>query len=130
MSVAFVAQGPAPLGVVLHLGNTAGSLGDGIYALPVASLWGQRPLPSSANAVTRDSLARGWPICGSGVDEYLEAGAVGHVLVSGWDALEIGGGVEDLPGLDGAVEDVGHQLLGVGADRRRPAGQPGGVAGG
>ena len=43
--VTFVAQGPAPLGVVLHLGNTAGSLGHGVYALPVASLWGQRPLP-------------------------------------------------------------------------------------
>jgi predicted AAA+ superfamily ATPase len=37
-------------GVVLHLGNTAGSLGHGVYALPVASLWGQRPLrPSSAS---------------------------------------------------------------------------------
>ncbi len=34
-------------GVVLHLGSTAGSLGDGIYAIPVASLWGQRPLPGS-----------------------------------------------------------------------------------
>ena len=33
-------------GVVLHLGDTAGSLGNGIYALPVASLWGQRPLPA------------------------------------------------------------------------------------
>ncbi len=46
-------------GVVLHLGNTAGSLGNGVYALPVASLWGQRPLPSGANAVTGDSLPRG-----------------------------------------------------------------------
>lgn len=27
-------------GVVLHLGNSAGSLGDGIYALPVSALWG------------------------------------------------------------------------------------------
>ena len=43
-------------GVVLHLGNTAGSLGNGIYALPVASLWGQRPLPGGANAPTRNSL--------------------------------------------------------------------------
>jgi len=34
-------------GVVLHLGGTAGSLGDGIYAIPVASLWGQRPLHGS-----------------------------------------------------------------------------------
>ena len=32
-------------GVVLHLGDTAGSLGDGIYALPVSSLWGRRLLP-------------------------------------------------------------------------------------
>lgn len=34
-------------GVVLHLGSTAGSLGDGIYATPVATLWGQRPLPAA-----------------------------------------------------------------------------------
>jgi hypothetical protein len=31
-------------GVVLHLGSSAGSLGGSIYAIPVASLWGQRPL--------------------------------------------------------------------------------------
>ena len=31
-------------GVILHLGNAAGSLGDGIYALPVSALWGHRPL--------------------------------------------------------------------------------------
>lgn len=34
-------------GVVLHLGTTAGSLGEGIYALPVSALWGHRPLPIS-----------------------------------------------------------------------------------
>lgn len=33
-------------GVVLHLGNAAGSLGHGIYALPVSVLWDHRPLPS------------------------------------------------------------------------------------
>jgi uncharacterized protein len=33
-------------GVVLHLGNAAGSLGDGIYALPVSALWGHHLLPS------------------------------------------------------------------------------------
>lgn len=32
-------------GVVLHLGNAAGSLGEGIYALPVSALWGHRLLP-------------------------------------------------------------------------------------
>ncbi|MGH3260716.1 MAG: hypothetical protein ACRDNS_01845, partial [Trebonia sp.] len=32
-------------GVVLHLGSGGGSLGDGIYAVPVASLWGDRRLP-------------------------------------------------------------------------------------
>ena len=36
-------------GVVLHLGSSAGSLGDGIYAVPVASLWGHRPLPEAAS---------------------------------------------------------------------------------
>jgi predicted AAA+ superfamily ATPase len=55
-------------GVVLHLGNTAGSLGNSVYALPVASLWSQRPLPSGANTATRDSLPRGWPSRGQGVD--------------------------------------------------------------
>ncbi|HET9079370.1 MAG TPA: ATP-binding protein [Trebonia sp.] len=34
-------------GVVLHLGSGAGSLGDGIYAIPVASLWGQGSLPEA-----------------------------------------------------------------------------------
>jgi predicted AAA+ superfamily ATPase len=58
-------------GVVLHLGNTAGSLGDGVYALPVASLWGQRPLPSSANAVTRDSLLEAGRSAGQGLMSTL-----------------------------------------------------------
>ncbi|MGH3280804.1 MAG: hypothetical protein ACRDNW_16925, partial [Trebonia sp.] len=31
-------------GVVLHLGNAAGSLGEGIYALPCSALWGHRLL--------------------------------------------------------------------------------------
>jgi uncharacterized protein len=33
-------------GVVLHLGTAAGSLGAGIYALPVSALWSHRPLQS------------------------------------------------------------------------------------
>lgn len=32
-------------GVVLHLGTAAGSLGGGIYALPVSALWSHRELP-------------------------------------------------------------------------------------
>jgi hypothetical protein len=32
-------------GVVLHLGDTAGSFGEGIYALPVSALWSHQPLP-------------------------------------------------------------------------------------
>ena len=32
-------------GIVLHLGSAAGSLGEGIYALPVSALWGHRALP-------------------------------------------------------------------------------------
>jgi hypothetical protein len=31
--------------VVQHLGTAAGSLGAGIYAVPVSALWGHRPLP-------------------------------------------------------------------------------------
>jgi hypothetical protein len=42
---------------------------------------------------------------------------VGHVLVAGWDAVEAGDDVEDRAGLDRAVEDVGYQLVDVGADR-------------
>ena len=38
-------------------------------------------------------------------------------------AIEIGGGVEDLPRLDRAVEDVGHEFLDVGADRGGAAGE-------
>lgn len=34
------------VGVVLHLGAAAGSLGAGIYALPVSALWSHRPLRS------------------------------------------------------------------------------------
>lgn len=57
----------------------------------------------------------------SGRDEDLEAPPVGHGLVAGGDAVEVGGGVEDLPGLDGAVEDRGHQFLDVRPDRGRSA---------
>jgi hypothetical protein len=32
-------------GIVLHLGSAAGSLGDGIYALPVSALWGHLVMP-------------------------------------------------------------------------------------
>lgn len=35
------------VGVVLHLGSAAGSLGDNIYALPVSALWDHRSLPWS-----------------------------------------------------------------------------------
>src|SRR3954451_291238 len=44
-------------------------------------------------------------------------------LVAIRHAVEAGCGVQDFPRFDGAVEDVRHQLLDVGADRRRPAGQ-------
>src|SRR3954468_5633518 len=59
----------------------------------------------------------------SRLDEDLDRLAVGHRAVAVGHAVEVGRGVQDLPRLDGAVEDVGHQLLDVGADRRRPAGQ-------
>ena len=38
---------------------------------------------------------------------------------SGGDAIEAGGGVEDLAGLNGAVEDAGQQVRPLGAERRR-----------
>src|SRR3954453_17897166 len=63
--------------------------------------------------------ARPW----SGLDQDLDRLAVGHRAVAVGHAVEIRRGVEDLPRLDGAVEDVGHQVLDVGADRRGPAGQ-------
>jgi hypothetical protein len=51
---------------------------------------------------------------GSGRGEHFEALAIVHVLVSGRDTVDVGGGVEDLPRFDGAVEDVGHEFLDVG----------------
>jgi hypothetical protein len=32
-------------GVILHLGDAAGSFGEGIYALPVSALWSHQHLP-------------------------------------------------------------------------------------
>src|SRR5258707_264366 len=54
-------------------------------------------------------------------DEDFQALAVVHVLVARGYAVDVGGGVEDLAGFDDAVEDVGHEFLDVGADRRRAA---------
>ena len=58
----------------------------------------------------------------SGLDEDLETLAIGHVPVTGGSPVEVGGGVEDPARLDTAVEDVGHQLFDIGADRRGSAG--------
>src|SRR5689334_16044559 len=49
----------------------------------------------------------------SRLDEDLEAVAIGHVLVAARDTVEVGRHVEDLPRLDRALEDVGHQFLDV-----------------
>src|SRR3954453_14396323 len=60
---------------------------------------------------------------GSGLDEDFEALAVVHVLVTGRHTVDVGGGVENLSGLDAAVEDVGHELLDVGTHRGGPTGE-------
>src|SRR4051794_15150236 len=57
------------------------------------------------------------------VDEDLEALSIGHVLVSGRDTVDVGGGVEHLSRFDRSVDDVGHQFFDVGPSRCRSAGQ-------
>src|SRR3954451_5217833 len=71
-----------------------------------------RPLVSPSSPPRRSRL-----------DQDLDRLAVGHRAVAVGHAVEVGRGVHDLPRFDGAVEDVGHQLLDVGADRRGPAGE-------
>src|SRR5215203_1459196 len=73
--------------------------------------------PGARTALARSPSGRG----GSGGHKNLELLATGHRLVPTRHAVEVDGGVEDLAGLDGAVEDVGHQLVDVGPYWRHAA---------
>src|SRR5690349_22175603 len=59
----------------------------------------------------------------SRLDENLERGALVHRPVAVGGVLEGHGAVEDPAGLDPALQDVGQQLLDVGALRTRAAGE-------
>src|SRR3712207_1623519 len=61
------------------------------------------------------------PTPGSGPDQDLDRLAVGHRPVAVGHAVEADGAVEDAARLDRAGEDVGQQLLDVGAHRRGAA---------
>ena len=51
---------------------------------------------------------------GSGPEEDLHLGSLGHRLVAHRDVLEADGAVQDPPRLDPAVEHIGQQLVDVG----------------
>src|ERR1700760_2705878 len=59
----------------------------------------------------------------SGADQNLEGLAIGHGAVAVGCLVEADGAVEDAAGFDGAVEDVGHEFLDVGAGRCGSAGE-------
>src|SRR5215217_3953275 len=59
----------------------------------------------------------------SRLDEDLQRVAGVHRAVPVRDTVEVDGAVEDPAGLDAAAEHLGQQLLDVGADRSRAAGE-------
>src|SRR5258707_5471606 len=69
------------------------------------------------------SQTRAGTVCWSIADEDLEGLAVGHSAVAVGHLVQADGAVEDAAGLDGAVEDVGHEFLDVGASGGGAAGE-------